>query len=530
MNEDNTPKLKSVAKFPPRTVYAVINKGTYKKHNPRETDYYIRCKKIEGFYIRVLPSGYKSYGVRKRLFGVGKAPSKTIGNCEVVDIEEAKKLAKKYLSNLGQGVTPDALEKEKAQKGRTLIDYLDIYIRRMGNEIKESTAESYRKNLTSHMPKLIKKPIVELTKDDFTDWYGTNVKVKPRVTELTFVYAKRLLNYAVADEYLEDNVANKAKDLIGRYQGSNEVERHIPLSKLSDFMSAFISLSPYNTEDDFQPDRKDLTKLGKGKRRKTLLSHTQRDFILFILLTGVRRSEATNLRWANVDFQDYAVTIPDNKAKRFFRFPMTYTLRAMLEWRYNRKDRHHEFVFPREINTRWKSRERFIGGGLTDIRKPLAKICELGNFDYVLTAHDLRRTFATICNELGIAVTDIAKLLNHAKREVTDNYIVRSLENQRDSYNKVIEEIENSLRITWKLGEEEEHSTFGVKNAFRYMFYEQPQQLVYMNESLPQPTFWDDYMTTPVDEIEKESQEQYHREGKEELERKRQEASKDNKP
>ena len=511
MNIENKNK---VSKLPSNTLYEVINKSTYKKHQPRERDLFIRDKKLEGFYIRIYKnSGRKSYGVIARLGGAGRTIQKTIGDCESLSIDQAKTKAKDYLNEIRIGKTPRQIEQSKAKQGRTLIDYLDIYIRRMGNELKQSTAESYRKSLTSYMPKLITKPIVELTKDDFMDWYGDNVKAKPRVTELTFIYAKRLLNYAVADEYLEDNPANKAKDLIGRYTGSREVDRHIPLSKLSDFMDAFLSLSPYHTEDNFQPDRKNLDQLGTGKRRKTLLSHTQRDFILFILLTGVRRSEATNLRWTDVDFQEYAVTIPDNKARRFFRFPMTYTLRAMLEWRYNRKDKHREFVFPREINTRWNKAEKFKGGGLSDIRKPLAKICELANFDLALTSHDLRRTFATICDELGIAVTDIAKLLNHSKREVTDNYIIRSLENQRDSYNKVIDELEGSLRIAWGIGKES-YSTYGVKNAFRYLFYGQPHALVYMNESLPEPTFWDGYMTTPQELIDKDTQEQYHKEGK----------------
>ena len=136
------------------------------------------------------------------------------------------------------------------------------------------------------------------------------------------------------------------------------------------------------------------------------------------------------------------------------------------------------------------------------------------NFDFALTSHDLRRTFATICDELGIAVTDIAKLLNHSKREVTDNYIVRSLENQRDSYNKVIDELEGSLRIAWGKGKES-YSTYGVKNAFRYLFYGQPQELVYMDESLPKPTYWDNYMATPQELIDKDTQEQYHKEGRE---------------
>ena len=44
-----------------------------------------------------------------------------------------------------------------------------------------------------------------------------------------------------------------------------------------------------------------------------LESHTARDYLHFLLLTGLRRSEAAQLTWDNVDFADRSFIIPDTK-------------------------------------------------------------------------------------------------------------------------------------------------------------------------------------------------------------------------
>lgn len=44
------------------------------------------------------------------------------------------------------------------------------------------------------------------------------------------------------------------------------------------------------------------------------------------------------------------------------------------------------------------------------------------------TAHDLRRTAATIAAEYGFTHDQIAKLLNHKKKGVTDRYVQRTAE------------------------------------------------------------------------------------------------------
>ena len=55
------------------------------------------------------------------------------------------------------------------------------------------------------------------------------------------------------------------------------------------------------------------------------------------------------------------------------------------------------------------------------IRKQMAKVTAKTGIEF--TAHDLRRTFATLLNELDINDIAIKRLMNHKSRNVTERYI-----------------------------------------------------------------------------------------------------------
>ena len=54
-----------------------------------------------------------------------------------------------------------------------------------------------------------------------------------------------------------------------------------------------------------------------------------------------------------------------------------------------------------------------------------------------ISAHDFRRTFATMSNELGMTKTDTAILLSQSMRDVTEGYIQRTLEIKRNNLEKI---------------------------------------------------------------------------------------------
>ena len=126
---------------------------------------------------------------------------------------------------------------------------------------------------------------------------------------------------------------------------------------------------------------------------------------------------------------------------------MTNMLWHMLVYRNEAPSKHLEFVFP----------NRYRSGPIIDIRRALQKI-DMGCGKEHTTAHDLRRTFATMTKELGMTNQDTAILLNHSKRDVTEGYIIVSWKIKRANLDKVekliLGYISGWMKVYWYEGSE----------------------------------------------------------------------------
>ena len=132
-------------------------------------------------------------------------------------------------------------------------------------------------------------------------------------------------------------------------------------------------------------------------------------------MTGLRRRECGSLKWTDVDFASGVIRLSATRtrAKRKFDVPITTLLKAIL-MEANEGGR-EEYVFPSYTKgggTEWHVKEaRFA---LNAIEK------ETG---IKATAHDLRRTFATVA-EAVFSFAELKAPLNHAidDRDVTLRY------------------------------------------------------------------------------------------------------------
>ena len=447
--------LLKVANRSPRampTINETINKSTYKKYKPRAADLYIRDKKTKGFFIRVRPSGTTTYGVQGSHFGQKKRP--TIANCNVMDVNEARQEAEECLKNWALGKDPKAEKRRKASQKNSLLDMLEEYRKaRSKLQLRTTTYERYKYTLSHYMKGLSSRPITSLTVDDFLDWHQSKDSV-PTSRARAFTTARTLLRFAKAKGYIEEDAGTQAKAILGQDVIKSKIPRYISLNNISDFVGALIEVSP------FHPQQK------KPPTNSHLISQTARDYILFLLVTGLRKSEATNLRWKDVDFETNTFDIPYNKAGRHMRVPMTRLTKDLLLYRYNcplgkkQIDKHPVHVFPNKIRN----------GGYSNPRKALGRISSLANFNEDISPHDLRRTFATYCKELGYSISDTGKLLNHANRNVTENYVQRELSTQRRMYDGIIRLIEDQLQSTVTM-DGDTYKVYGVYNGFRVYFY-----------------------------------------------------------
>ena len=364
-----------------------LNKNTYKQYEPKEKRYFIRDTKLEGFWIRIFPSGTKSYGITTRKGGVGKPKQTTIGRCDLIEFEDAKATARKYLKAIKiDGTNPKEVIKKESTKNKTLLDLVSDYVELRTGYLATFTINDYSSRISNRMKSLSTKPVVEITKDDIVGWWKSCPKTRSDV--LAFNYARKVCSVAVADMYIYFNPFNIAKEIIGEFPAIKERDTLVDKSELPSFFNAFLKAS-------------------------NQIKETIRDYLVFILVTGKRKGEVEQLTWDDVDFKKGTITLTKTKTKKIDVVPMTDFLYLLLNKRNEAWDKHEKWVFPSHYSE---------GTHITNPYKALAKI-----EGFKLSPHDFRRTFATATRELGINNEDLSTLLNHSKRDVTEGYVFASL-------------------------------------------------------------------------------------------------------
>lgn len=180
---------------------------------------------------------------------------------------------------------------------------------------------------------------------------------------------------------------------------------------------------------------KEMKQWNKTRRRETMIrrhqlpdwlrsvlrlnSRTMTDFIIFLWLTGCRKSEAANLKWSDVDLRDGSILVRATKSGSQQFLPISQFLIRMLERRY--QDRASDYVFPSR----------------NDKKAPLS--CNQGAIDKVCLEsgikfmnHDLRRGFISTGQSINVPLYIIKRLVNHKTTfDMTSGYIVFDPEDLR---------------------------------------------------------------------------------------------------
>ena len=150
-----------------------------------------------------------------------------------------------------------------------------------------------------------------------------------------------------------------------------------------------------------------------------------RDYLHFLLFTGLRRSEASNLTWSNVDFKERTFTILDTKNKESHTLPFSDFTQKLLERRFSSNP--SPYVFPSPLRE---------DKPLIEPRTAIQRVTELSGISF--TCHDLRRTFITIAESLDIPAYALKRLLNHKdSNDVTSGYIIKNVERLRQPINQI---------------------------------------------------------------------------------------------
>jgi integrase len=280
---------------------------------------------LSGFAIRVTPKS-KSYILEKRVAGSNRRI--TIGKCADMSLESAKIEACIMLGQIAKGNDPKTGKRINTLHDVTLREVLQKFLDI--KPIRRDTQRNYHYAINRHFNDWLDMPITSITKD----------MVEQRHQELT-VSPNRL---KTSGHGRANNALKKLSALINfasdRYGTEDEpLIKNNPVSRLSKNRSWHRIyprqriIADHKLKDWYQAVR-------------TLQHEVARDFMIFLLLTGMRFGETRKLKWCHVDFENRIVIVPREltKSDREHRLPLSNYLVELLKKRYRCRE-HSEWVF-----------------------------------------------------------------------------------------------------------------------------------------------------------------------------------------
>lgn len=166
----------------------------------------------------------------------------------------------------------------------------------------------------------------------------------------------------------------------------------------------------------------------RPKRRRTVISKIQledwfrgvyaldsavvRDYLIVMILTGLRREEGAALQWGNVNLTAKTLRIVNPKNHEDHILPLTNKVYGILQARHYGRRSDNPFVFP----------GRVAGESLKSMEKSCDNVTARTGVEFCI--QDLRRTFSSMARTHGIDKDIIKLLLNHKMGDVTDGYII----------------------------------------------------------------------------------------------------------
>ena len=180
-----------------------------------------------------------------------------------------------------------------------------------------------------------------------------------------------------------------------------------------------------------------ITKDDLPKWFRTVMQHEsedERDYLLLLLMTGMRKTEAVTMRWEHVDFEKKMFTVYKTKNGKPHSLPMTDFLEEMFRNRFKDKRSQTGLVFP---SNRPPLRKKGAPMNVSTLSDRISKEAGMS-----FTLHDLRRTFITLADGLDFSGHVVKRLVNHSTTaDVTAGYIISEVDRLREPSEKITQHI-----------------------------------------------------------------------------------------
>lgn len=254
------------------------------------------------------------------------------------------------------------------------------------------------------LPELGAKKVAALTHDDVDRLHATIGKATPVRANRVIEVLRKALNLAMRWGWRSDNPATGV-----RRNHEEKRERYLTPKELLSLTTALAE----------HPER------------------ASADAILFLLLTGARRSEALGSTWDQFDLEQEVWVKPSShtKQRRSHRVPLSSPAAALLRRR--SVEAVGRFVFPgtnperhlADVKRTWLAVCRSAGLAVNSPKidatgQPAldARGIPIAVWRSTVRLHDLRHTFASILASRGLSLPVIGALLGHTQAQTTARY------------------------------------------------------------------------------------------------------------
>lgn len=387
-----------------------FTKGAVAALVPQSKRTYYQDTKEPLLGLYVTPTGSKSFFAR--LYIDGGIKRRPIGQFPSLSVPRARELAADAASNLTERGIDIAKERRRNKAiSLTLEEAREDYLR--AKDLKPGTIKDYRRAIEENYGEWLKKPLANISERDVLTRYRERGKVSQARTDNGLRVLRAIFNYARA-AYKDPNgqryYPNNPTDIVGeakiRFRPRRK-RRVVALEDLPEWWKAVHGLN----------------------------NIVARDLLVFLLLTGARKTEASSLRWENVDFRRQIFRLIDTKNRQTVELPLPAYVADLVHKRKGRKK--SGWVFPAPTGKL---------GYLADPRKSI-DLVKAGS-GVTFSAHDLRRSFVSTASGLDINAFTIRWLCNHKLNpaDVTQGYDVPDLARLREASGRIEDKLLRSAK------------------------------------------------------------------------------------
>jgi integrase len=342
---------------------------------PSEAPYRVPDQRCKGLAVRVAPSGIKTWDLAYRIRGTGKMRRLSLGRTSDVSLEQARERANELTSAArgGRDLIAEEDEARAAVASRISVGTLiDLYLRRrVFGRLR--TAKTIESRLRRTLTPILHRCAADICRRDIREILDAMVDSgKGREAEKRRQVCTAMFRWALSQDIVEtDPTAG-----LEAYDRGAPRDRVLTVGEIETLWRWFDSGS-------LSPEAADILRLE--------------------LLIGARCGEISGVRAEEIDRDKWLWTLPPTRSKngRQRITPIVGVAREILEMRLSAVEKGPLFV----IETGAVLTSAHIGHYLFTRRSSLPIAA--------FTSHDLRRTFATMLAEMGIALDLVAAIVGH---------------------------------------------------------------------------------------------------------------------